>query len=99
MAPIPDFAKTQLFNLISSISHPTLKDPVVFMLMVLIVVFQDPGNVESNHISAQYWTMLQRWLTMTDDHRIEPVVTIVPALARCIQTLPVLMVAFGHQCR
>ena len=107
MAPFPDFLKTQLFNLIRSCSHPTLKDPVVFMLMVLIAVFKDPGNVEANHISAQYWTMLQRWLTnkvaekeetRTDDHSIEPVESIVPALARCIQTLPVMMDAFSHKC-
>ena len=49
-APIPDFLKMQLFNLIRSCSHPALKDPVVFMLM-----FKDPDNVETNHISNQYW--------------------------------------------
>ena len=63
MAPIPDFLKTKLFNLIRSCAHPTLKDPVVLMLMVLTVVFKDPENMETNHISAQYWTMLQKWLT------------------------------------
>ena len=104
MVPIHDFLKTQLFNLIRSCSHPTLKDAVVFMLMVLIVIFQDFGNVEANHISAQYWTTLQRWLasmvaekeeSRTDDHSIEQVETIVPILARCIQTLPVIMNAFS----
>ena len=99
-APIPDFLKMQLFNLIRSCSHPALKDPVVFMLMVLIVMFKDPDNVEANHISAQYWTMLQRWLTSmvaakeeskTDDCSIEQVETIVPVLARCIQILPVIL--------
>ena len=99
-APIPDFLKMQLFNLIRSCSHPTLKDPVVFMLMVLILIFQDPDNVEANHISTQYWTMLQRWLTSmvaakeeskTDDCSIEQVETIVPVLARCIQILPVML--------
>ena len=95
-APIPNFLKMQLFNLITSCSHPALKHPVVFMLMVLILMFKDPNNVEADHISNQYWTMLQRWLTSmaaekTDDGSIEQVETIVPVLARCIQILPVIL--------
>ena len=70
------------------------------MLMLLIVMFEDPSNVESNHISEQYWTMLKRWLTkiiqeqeesQVDDQRIEQVETVIPALARCISILSVMM--------
>ena len=73
---------------------------MVFMLMVLIVVFKDPGNVETNHISAQYWTMLQRRIrsmvaekeeSAEDECSIEQVETIVPVLAHCIQTLPLIL--------
>ena len=68
------------------------------MLMLLIVMFEDPSNVESNHISEQYWTMLKRWLTkiiqeqeesQVDDQRIEQLDTIIPALTHCISLLSV----------
>ena len=37
------------------------------MLMVLIIMFNDPSNVEAQQISDQYWTMLRRWLTKTGE--------------------------------
>ena len=80
-----------------SCSHPVLKDPVVFMLMVMIVMFKDPENVEVNHISDQYWTMMTRWLArMVDEkrkkgERVDTVEMILPALARCINILPIMM--------
>ena len=76
-----------------SCSHPILKDPVVFTLLVAISMFRDPVNIETNLISDQYWTMLTRWLArMGQDYgRIDPVQAILPVLARCINTLPIMM--------
>ena len=67
------------------------------MLMVLIVMFNDPSNVEAKHSSDQYWTMLRRWLAkMVEEkgeqgERMDTVDTILPALARCINILPIMM--------
>ena len=70
------------------------------MLMVMIVMFKDPENVEVNHISDQYWTMMTRWLArMVDEKRkkgervdtVDTVEMILPTLARCINILPIMM--------
>ena len=95
--PFPEFLKRQLFNILMSCSHTVLKDPVVFMLMVMIVIFKDPENVETNHISEQYWTMMVRWLERRVEEkrkksdRVDTVEMTLPALARCINSLPIMM--------
>ena len=67
------------------------------MLMAMIVMFNDPSNVEAKHTSDQYWTMLRRWLAkMVEEkgengERMDTVDTILPALARCINILPIMM--------
>ena len=87
----------RLFNLILSCSHSVLKEPTVFILMVMIVMFNDPSNVEAKHTSDQYWTMLRRWLAkMVEEkgkngEKMDPVEAILPALARCISILPIMM--------
>ena len=96
-APIPESLKIRLFNLITSCSHPLLKDPTVFMLLAMIVMFNDPANVEAKHISDQYWTMLRRWITKIVEERegggekMDTVETILPTLARCINILPIMI--------
>ena len=67
------------------------------MLMVMIVMFNDPHNIEAKAIRDQYWTMLRRWLAkmveekMEKGERMDSVETILPALARCINILPIMM--------
>jgi hypothetical protein len=56
--PIPESSKSRMVNLLTSSSHPILKESVVLM----IVVFKDSSDVEVNNISEQYWTMLIRWV-------------------------------------
>ena len=69
----------------------------MFMLIAMIVMFNDPSNVEAKHTSDQYWTMLRRWLAkMVEEkgeqgERMDTVDTILPALARCINILPIMM--------
>ena len=67
------------------------------MLMVLIIMFNDPSNVEAQQISDQYWTMLRRWLEKTveenggEEERMGTVDTCLLALTRCITILPMMM--------
>ena len=84
-APIAEFLKTQLLNLILSCSHSSLAEPTVFMLMVMIVMFDDPHNIEAKAIRDQYWTMLRRRLSKMVEEKVEKgermdsVETILPA--------------------
>ena len=88
--------KTQLFDLMASFSHSSMKDRTVFMLLVIITLFQDPMNVEVKHISDQYWTMLRRWLTRMVvekeemGERMDLVDSILPMLGNGINILPVM---------
>ena len=81
-------------------SHPALRNPVVFMFMVMIVIFKDPSNAQAKMISDQYWTMLHRGVkkivkeqkehplenkTFTDEE------TIIQMLVRCSDILPYMM--------
>ena len=94
--PFPEFLKKQLFDIHVLCSHPVLKDPVVFMLMVMIVIFKDPENVEANHISNQYWTMMTRWIARRVEEKrengemVDTVEMTLPALGRCINSLPIM---------
>ena len=74
-----------------------MKDRTVFMLLVIITMFQDPVNVEVKHIRDQYWTMLRRWLARMvvekeqRGERLDPVDSILPLLANGINILPVMV--------
>ena len=67
------------------------------MLMVMIVMFNDPHNIEAKAIRDQYWTMLRRRLAKMVEEKVEKgermdsVETILSALARCINILPIMM--------
>ena len=67
------------------------------MLMVMIVMFDDPHNIEAKAIRDQYWTMLRRRLAKMVEEKVEKgermdsVETILTALARCINILPIMM--------
>ena len=69
----------------------------MFMQMAMIVMFNDPSNIEAKHTSDQYWTMLRRWLAkMVEEkgenwEKMDPVEAILPALARCISILPIMI--------
>ena len=89
-----------MFNLISSCSHPVLKNNVVFMLMVMVIIFRDSCNVETNHISDQYWTMLTRWLEKINreqgnkrmmDQRMDDTENILYTLGGCMNILPLML--------
>ena len=92
--------KTELFNLMASFSHSSMKDRTVFMLLVIITLFQDPMNVEVKHISDQYWTMLRRWLTRMVVEKeekgewMDPVDSILPLMGNGINILPVMVNMF-----
>ena len=94
--------KTQVFNLMASFSHPSMKDRTVFMLMVIITLFKDPMNVEVKHISDQYWTMLRRWLTKMvaereeKGKRMDSVDSILTLLGNGINILPPVIFTCGN---
>ena len=60
--PFEDQAKSTLISLNKSCSKPILQNRTVFMLMTLIVIFDDPQNPLVTSIKKQYWTMLRRTL-------------------------------------
>ena len=58
----PTPVKQKLIRLTKSCAHPILKDRTVFVLLVLIVLFNDTDDQTVTMIRAQYWTMLRRIL-------------------------------------
>ena len=79
-------------------SHPALRNPVVFMFMVMIVIFKDPSYAQAKIISDQYWTMLHRWVKkMVKEQKEHPLgtfadeETILQLLGRCSDILPYMM--------
>ena len=90
----------QMFNMLESCSHPLMKDHTVFMLMLIIILFSNPTHPSAQNTCEQYWTMLRRWLIRTREERAEagemmdPVETILPQLAKCINLLPVMLEMF-----
>merc|ERR1712106_685798 len=95
--PFPGFLKMQMFNMLESCSHPLMKDHTVFMLLLIIILFNNPTHPSAQYTCEQYWTMLRRWLTRTSEKRAEgeemmdPVETILRQLAKCINLLPVML--------
>ena len=58
----PNHLKHHLINFLKHLTHPVFKDPLVFMILVLIVMFQDPECKVAEGISNQVWTLLSRRL-------------------------------------
>ena len=83
--PIPDHLKIQLVNTLKTFTHPTLSDPIIHMMLVMIVMF---NNVRS--ISDQCWTMLTRWVKrMVGDHE-DSIKTILQLQGHLVEMLPVM---------
>eukprot|EP00092_Neocalanus_flemingeri_P035597 GFUD01038749.1.p1 GENE.GFUD01038749.1~~GFUD01038749.1.p1 ORF type:complete len:636 (-),score=130.97 GFUD01038749.1:4-1911(-) len=61
-APIPSNKKQIFMTRNQSLSSPFLKDKKIFVLMLMILLFEDKSDSHVNNISAQYWTMLKRYL-------------------------------------
>ena len=55
-APIPDLIKKPLLEQMLSVAHRVLSDKVVFMLVLMILVFNDSST---SHIRDQYSNMLR----------------------------------------
>ena len=81
-------------------SHPALRNPVVFICMVMIVIFKDPSNGQARMITDQYWTMLHRWVKkMVKEQKEHPFEnktfadeeTILQLLGRCSDMLPYML--------
>ena len=99
-SPIPECLKVKLFGVLSSFFHPALRDPVVFMIMVMIVIFKDPSNDQARMNSDQYWTMLHRWIKRKVKEQKELPLenkafadeeAILQMLGRCSEILPYMM--------
>ena len=58
-APIPDLVKKTLLDQMRSISHSVLADKIVFMLSLMLIVFNDETDSTINHIREQYSNMLR----------------------------------------
>ena len=59
-APLPDFIKNTLIAQLTSVCHTILADKIVFMLMLMMIVFNNDDNDSSiSHIKDQYSNMLR----------------------------------------
>ena len=83
--PIPDDLKLELVNILKSFTHPTLSDPIIFMMLVMIAMF---ANAKT--ISDQCWTMLSRWVKRMEGEYEDNVKTILELQGRCLDILPVM---------
>jgi len=61
-APIPNNQKQMYITRMRNMSNPFLKDKKIFVLMLMILLFEDKSDPSINNISEQYWTMLKRYL-------------------------------------
>ena len=90
-SPFPDFLKKHILDLLSSCAHPILGDPFVFILMLLLVIFNDPQDPAIIHIHDQYLTMLRRYLARRDDCCMG-VEFLMNTIQNCLKLLPILMI-------
>ena len=84
----PNPLKLHLTNFLKYLIHPMFKDPVVFMILVLIVMFQDPGCEVAQGFSNQFWTMLARRVRKMLGDQEECVETTLYLLCFCVDNLP-----------
>ena len=83
--PLPDHLKQELAKILNSFIHPTLGDPIIFMMLVMIAMF---ANAKT--ISDQCWTMLSRWVKRMEGEYEDNVKTILELQGRCLNILPVM---------
>ena len=84
----PNHLKLHLINFLKNLIHPMFKDPVVFMILVLIVMFQDPGSDVAQGISNQFWMMLTRRVRKMIGGQGECLETTLHLLRYCVDNLP-----------
>ena len=61
-APLPTQLKQVYITRMLTLSNPFLKDKKIFVLMLMILLFEDKSDPNVNNVSGQYWTMLKRHL-------------------------------------
>ena len=88
--PIPDDLKLELVNILKSFTHPTLSDPIIFMMLVMIVMFNVAELENTKNISDQCWTMLNRWVKRMVGEHENSAKTILQLQGRCLDILPVM---------
>ena len=84
----PNHLKLQLINFLQCLIHPMFEDPVVFMILVLIVMFQYPGCEVAQNVTNQFWTMLARRLRKMMGSQGEDLETSLHLLRHCVNNLP-----------
>ena len=90
----------KLISLIKSCTKPILKDHSVFMLMMLIVLFDDLQDTKILSIRDQYWTMLRRSLIKRNICRIEDVQSCMESLRYLVDVqIPLLTETFAEAYR
>ena len=89
-----------LIRLIKSCTQPILMDHSVFMLVMLIVLFDDPQDSEVTSIREQYWTMLRRSLVKRNICRVEDVQSCMESLRYLVDVqIPLLTDTFAEAYR
>ena len=58
-APIPEWVKRTFLEQLKTVSHRILADKIVFMLSLMLIVFNDETDVTISHIKDQYSNMLR----------------------------------------
>ena len=86
-SPLAEHQKQETLNSMFSCAHPILADPTVFVLMLMITIFNDENKPEIGIIQQQYWTMLRRYLITNNNYNLdlEDAVNIVQ---NCLARLP-----------
>ena len=87
----------KLIRLVKSCTQPILKDYSVFMLLVFIVLFDDPQDPQVSSIREQYWTMLRRSLIDRNICRIEDLESCIASLRYLVDVqIPLLTETFAE---
>ena len=61
-APIPNEMKQNYITKMLSLSNHLLKDRNIYVMMLMILLFEDKSDPYVSNINVQYWTMLKRYL-------------------------------------
>ena len=61
-APIPNELKQNYITKMLSLSNHFLKDRNIYVMMLMILLFEDKSDPYVSNINVQYWTMLKRYL-------------------------------------
>jgi len=87
--PVPEAVKHTLYSLMEACANPILGDTTVFVLMLMLVIFTGDDEPVVSRLSAQYWTMLRRYLTRKCNNRVT-VESQMVSIRTCLDTLPLM---------